>query len=137
MQASSTLLQEIGIDDAEIVQRKIFLSFDADDAALLQELHGVLADKRGDLIEVFYAHLLQFPEIRPLLGDEARLQRLKQAQTTYFDQLTQGHYDHNYVENRLHVGVVHQRVGLTPKWYMSAYCKYMSEVMPHVLAHYH
>ncbi len=36
----------------------------------------------------------------------------------------------------MHVGVAHQRVGLTPKWYMSAYCKYLSEVLPLVLEHY-
>ncbi|MFH2134710.1 MAG: EAL domain-containing protein [Pseudomonadota bacterium] len=136
MQTSSALLQEIGIDDADILQRKAFLSFDEEDAALLKELHGVLASKRGELIDVFYEHLLQFPEIRPLLGDQARLERLKQAQMTYFDQLTQGDYDHAYVGNRLHVGVVHQRVGLTPKWYMSAYCKYMSEVQPLIAEHY-
>ncbi|MDD2700917.1 MAG: EAL domain-containing protein [Sideroxydans sp.] len=136
MPPSSSLLYEIGIDDAEIAQRKAFLTFDEEDAALLLELHGLLKDKRGELIDIFYAHLLQFPEIRPLLGDDVHLERLKQAQLTYFDQLTQGRYDAGYIENRLHVGVVHQRVGLTPKWYMSAYCKYMNEVVPHVLMHY-
>jgi diguanylate cyclase (GGDEF)-like protein/PAS domain S-box-containing protein len=88
------------------------------------------------LADAFYEHLLCFPEIRPLLGDETKLAHLKRAQKMYFSQLTVGCYDHSYVENRLHVGVVHQRVGLTPKWYMSAYCKYLSEVMPLVLDHY-
>ena len=137
MHAPSSLMAEIGIDDAEIAQRQAFLSLDADDAAALREVHAVLATHRDELIEVFYQHLLQFPEIRPLLGDEARLARLKQAQMAYFDQLTQGRYDAGYVENRLHVGVVHQRVGLTPKWYMSAYCKYLGEATPRLLAHYH
>ncbi len=136
MHSPSSLLTEIGIDDADLMQRKSFLSFGEEDFALLRELHSVLADKSGELIEVFYQHLLQFPEIRPLLGDEARLKRLKQAQMSYFDQLTQGEYDQSYVGNRLHVGVAHQRVGLTPKWYMSAYCKYMGEAMPHVMDHY-
>jgi diguanylate cyclase (GGDEF)-like protein len=136
MHTPSSLLAEIGVDDADLILRKKFLSFGKEDFALLRELHDVLEDKSSELIEVFYEHLLQFPEIQPLLGDAARLERLKQAQMDYFDQLTQGEYDHAYVGNRLHVGVVHQRVGLTPKWYMSAYCKYMSEVMPHVLAHY-
>jgi diguanylate cyclase (GGDEF)-like protein/PAS domain S-box-containing protein len=136
MHNTSSLLSEIGIDAAEIAQRQSFLSFDSHDAELLREVHETLSGHRDELIEVFYAHLLRFPEIRPLLGDETKLARLKQAQMAYFDQLTQGNYDAPYVENRLHVGVVHQRVGLTPKWYMSAYCKYLSEVMPHVLEHY-
>ncbi|MDO8206610.1 MAG: EAL domain-containing protein [Gallionella sp.] len=130
------LLTEIGIDETEIAQRQAFLSFDERDAARLKDVHDMLDAQRDHLTEVFYDHLLLFPEIRPLLGDEAKLARLKQAQTVYFSQLTAGCYDLAYVENRLHIGVVHQRVGLTPKWYMSAYCKYLSEVMPLVSEHY-
>ncbi len=130
-----SILAEIGIDAAEIARRQAFLSFDGKDAALLKSLHDMLETHRGQLTEVFYAHLLQFPEIRPLLGDEAKLARLKNAQAVYFGQLTSGTYDLAYVENRLHIGIVHQRVGLTPKWYLSAYCKYLSEVMPLVLEH--
>ncbi|MDD2686572.1 MAG: EAL domain-containing protein [Gallionella sp.] len=131
-----SLLAEIGIDSAEIAGRQAFLSFGEQDAAALKALHNVLEQHRDHLNEVFYQHLLQFPEIRPLLGDDAKLARLKQAQAVYFGQLTGGSYDLRYVENRLHIGVVHQRVGLTPKWYMSAYCKYLGAVMPLMMAHY-
>jgi diguanylate cyclase (GGDEF)-like protein/PAS domain S-box-containing protein len=136
MHTHPSLLAEIGIDDAEIAQRLSFLSMDDRDSALLQSLHGILEGQRERLIEAFYDHLQLFPEMRPLLGDEAKLARMKQSQMNYFSQLTEGRYDRSYVENRLHIGVVHQRVGLTPKWYMSAYCKYLSEVMPVVLEQY-
>lgn len=131
-----SILAEIGIDEHEVARRQAFLSFDEHDATALKSLHDMLETHRGHLTEVFYDHLLRFPEIRPLLGDEAKLARLKNAQAQYFGQLTSGCYDLPYVENRLHIGVVHQRVGLTPKWYMSAYCKYLIEVMPLVLDHY-
>ncbi|MFA6063016.1 MAG: EAL domain-containing protein [Gallionella sp.] len=136
MRSIPALLTEIGIDETEIAQRQAFLSFDERDAARLKDVHDMLDAKRDHLAEIFYEHLLRFPEIRPLLGDVTKLARLKQAQTLYFSQLTAGCYDLAYVENRLHIGVVHQRVGLTPKWYMSAYCKYLSEVMPLVSEHY-
>jgi diguanylate cyclase (GGDEF)-like protein len=131
-----SILNEIGIDTAEISKRQDFLSFDGQDTALLKSLHDMLESHRGELTEMFYEHLLRFPEIRPLLGDEVKLARLKQAQAVYFEQLTAGSYDLAYVENRLHIGIVHQRVGLTPKWYMSAYCNYLSSVMPLVQKHY-
>jgi diguanylate cyclase (GGDEF)-like protein/PAS domain S-box-containing protein len=136
MRTPPALLSEIGIDESEIARRQAFLSFDVQDAQALMALHPMLESKRGQLTEVFYEHLLRFPEIRPLLGDVSKLARLKQAQTAYFAELTAGCYDAAYVENRLHIGLVHQRVGLTPKWYMSAYCKYLSEVMPLILDHY-
>ena len=137
MQHTMQLSGDLGIDDVEIARRKSFLSFDEEDAGLLREVHALLHDHRDELIEVFYEHLLRFPEIRPLLGDEVKLARLKQAQLDYFDQLTQGDYGSSYVGNRLHVGVVHQRVGLTPKWYLSAYCRYLSEITPLVLERFH
>ena len=126
----TALLAQIGIDEDEIARRKQFLSFDERDAETLAALHPALQSRREQLTEIFYEHLLKFPELRPLLGDEAKLSRLKQAQSAYFAELTSGNYDLPYVENRLHIGLVHQRVGLTPKWYMSAYCKYLCEVMP-------
>lgn len=130
MHALYSQLTEIGIDADEITQRHAFLSFSGKDVNLLKSIHAMLETHRDELTGIFYDHLLNFPEIRPLLGDEAKLARLKHAQNIYFSQLTAGCYDQTYVENRLHIGLVHQRVGLTPKWYMSAYCKYLTEVIP-------
>lgn len=136
MQKIPAILAEIGIDDNEIATRREFLSFGELDSLALKALHELLETHRTALTESFYAHLLRFPEMRPLLGDEAKLTRLKQAQSRYFSQLTSGCYDLSYVANRLQIGLVHQRVGLTPKWYMSAYCKYLCEVMPLIIEHY-
>ncbi len=136
MQKIPAILAEIGIDDKEIATRREFLSFGEQDSLALKALHELLEAHRTELTESFYAHLLRFPEIRPLLGDNAKLARLKQAQSRYFSQLTSGCYDLSYVANRLQIGLVHQRVGLTPKWYMSAYCKYLCEVMPLIIEHY-
>ncbi len=136
MQLDSSFMEEIGIDAAEISRRQEFLKFDERDAYLLESMHDILTPHRDELIERFYEHLQRFPEMQPLLGDGFKLARMKRAQANYFGQLTEGRYDQPYVENRLHVGVVHQRVGLTPKWYISAYCNYASEVLPLILKHH-
>ena len=126
----------MNIDEAEITQRQAFLAFDQDDVSLLKSMHGLLLDSSEALIEAFYEHLQRFPELRPLLGDATRLAHLKHAQSAYFSQLTEGCYEQAYVEDRLHVGAVHQRIGLTPKWYIGAYCQYLGEVMPLVLENF-
>lgn len=127
---STFILSEMGIDADEIATRQAFLQFAETDAALLKELHEQITLLHPVLADSFYAHLQRFPEIQPLLGDSNKLERLKRAQAKYFSQLTEGCYDQSYVENRLCVGLIHQRVGLTPKWYMSAYCKYLSDTLP-------
>jgi len=121
---------EMGFDDAEVAVRKEFLEFTEADVSLLKELHVGLETQRNPFSEAFYRHLQHFPQLRSLLDTPERLERLKHSQSVYFSQLTEGEYGLKYVENRLHVGVVHQRVGLTPQWYIGAYRKYLHELMP-------
>jgi diguanylate cyclase (GGDEF)-like protein/PAS domain S-box-containing protein len=123
---------EMGIDDAEVAVRKEFLEFTEADVALLRELHARLDAQRNPFSGTFYRHLQHFPQLLPLLGNAEKLERLKRSQSVYFGQLTEGEYGSRYVENRLHVGVVHQRVGLTPQWYIGAYRKYLHELMPSI-----
>jgi diguanylate cyclase (GGDEF)-like protein/PAS domain S-box-containing protein len=121
---------EMGVDEADVAMRKEFLEFTDADVALLRELHASLEAQRDPFSEVFYRHLQHFPNLLPLLGNAEKLERLKHTQSVYFSQLTEGEYGPGYVENRLHVGLVHQRVGLTPQWYIGAYRKYLHELMP-------
>ena len=121
------LAKKIGLDAAEIDRRKRFLELGDDDIDPLRALHDLLrGDVGGAFVNEFYAHLLAFDETRRLLQDPDRFARLKQAQAAYFDRLTIGLYDASYVEDRLRVGIAHERVGLDPQWYIGAYRKYLS-----------
>lgn len=108
------ILKEMDIDADEISLRKGYLEFSANDEALLKELHGQLNAARPYFIDDFYAHLAAFTPTRTLIPDVPTLERLKQKQSEYFDRLTAGKYDWDYVRDRLRVGVAHQHVGLPP-----------------------
>ena len=124
----------MGIDAQEIDTRKAYLELQQSDANLLQALRPALNPHYDAILEVFYTHLLSFAETRALLGDTAVLEHLKQKQRQYFDALTSGKYDWDYVLNRLRVGLVHEQVGLEPRWYIGSYCKYLTELMPVIFA---
>ena len=126
----AALARAIGIDAQEIIRRKAFLGFDETDVSLLTELHARLQDVSRHLVNDFYTHLLQFEETRRFIPDAPSLERLKQTQAAYFDSLTAGDYGHAYVHQRLRVGIVHQHVGLEPKWYIGAYSKYLIGLQP-------
>ena len=121
------LLRDFGIDEAEVAERKAFLELGDEDVHLLTELHGLLAhtDIRESFLDAFYAHLQAFAGTRALLRDTATIERLKRAQSRYFDGLTAGAYGQDYVRECLRVGLVHERIGLAPKWYLGAYGKYL------------
>ena len=129
---------DLGIDAVEMERRLQFLEFGTRDEALLLDLHHEFA-RRGEsgfFVEVFYRHLLAFEPTRTLLADEAVLARLKRTQGAYFERLTAGDYDFDYLLDRLRIGVVHERVGLTPQWYIGAYSKYLTLLAPRIHDYY-
>lgn len=124
------IARELGLDLRDIVQRKDALDITDADIARLRHIHHRLAPYQQGLVDSFHEYLSNFPELRPFLDDADRMHRLKRAQLAYFNRLTAGDYSVRYIKDRLRVGVVHQRIGLEPKWYIGAYRKYLSELMP-------
>src|SRR2546429_1266028 len=98
-------------------QRKAFVGFTDEDAQLLQEFRPIAAAYADEVVEGLYRQFLQFEETRAFFPDAATLNRVKALQKKYFLELTQGDYGEAYLENRLHIGRVHQQIGLSPRWY--------------------
>ncbi len=124
------MMAALGLDEAGIAARKAFLEFTDEDVARLERLHALLAGTERDFARRFYDHLLRFDETRRFIPDEASLDRLRTTQAQYFDTLTAGIYDADYVRHRLRVGLAHQRIGLETQWYLGAYAKYLSDALP-------
>lgn len=113
-------------------ERKAFLQLDDKDARLLRELSHLLAPSFHERIDRFYDHLLAFEKTRRFLLDEATLRRLRQAQSAYFEKLFAGDFGADYLADRIRVGVAHNRVGLSPAWYIGAYARYVRLLLPEV-----
>ena len=110
--------------------RKAFLRLTSEEERLLPQLQPLITRNMEDLIKAFYRHLLQFEETRRLLSDEIITNRLLAAQRHYLLELVGGNYGSEYQENRLKIGHVHERIGLTPQWYLGAYNLYLSLILP-------
>jgi diguanylate cyclase (GGDEF)-like protein/PAS domain S-box-containing protein len=128
---------EIGFDRQELAARMAFLELGEPDIALLRELNEVIDQDIDTFSDSFYDHILSFPELQALMQDSHTVQRLKHAQSGYFRSLTAGEYGETYIRDRLRVGLVHQRIGLEPKWYIGAYRKYLAEMMDLLWARLH
>ncbi|MGE3807600.1 MAG: diguanylate cyclase [Gemmataceae bacterium] len=115
------LCQQMRIDQDEILARRAFLNFTADDEQHLRLIHEAIADDVDGIIAEFYAHLFQFPQLDRFLNEPAVRQRLQQLQRRYLLELGQHSAGLDYFESRLRTGVVHERVGLEQKWYLGGY----------------
>jgi rsbT co-antagonist protein RsbR len=126
--SKKSLMEEIGMTDREIANRRAFLELGDEDVKALLDIDPVAQNYADPVIEDFYKHLLAFEETRVFFQDSRLLERVKHAQKQYFSRLTQGHYDKAYIEDRLKIGAVHERIGLPVKAYLGMYNFYLRNV---------
>ncbi len=110
--------------------RKDFLSLTPQDEQTLQGLHAAFLEGMPTFVDDFYRHLMLFPEMRELIENDETLARLKKTQARYFESLTSGEYGETYKEDRLRVGYMHARIGLSPGWYLGAYSHFLTNLLP-------
>lgn len=114
-------------------RRKAFVGFSEQDIKNLIALQPVADNYVDEVMERLYEHFMSFDETRRFFTDPQVLNRVKAMQGDYFRALTRGDYGENYLKNRLHIGRVHQRIGLEPRWYMGAYAVYIQLVYARIL----
>jgi signal transduction histidine kinase len=111
-------------------ERLAFLVWEGSDLQLLAELEPLLERHAERFVAAFYRHLLSFEGTRDLLRSPEVKERLLKKQREYLLSLGATPVDDAYVEERLAIGRVHERIGLEPHWYLGAYALYFSLLSP-------
>jgi diguanylate cyclase (GGDEF)-like protein len=115
-----SLTDQLQLHDLEIARRKELLDFSAADVAVLAAARAMIQDQLDAIVAEFYEHLTSIEEVALIIGDAETLHRLRVVLREYIKDLFSGFYDADYVNSRLRIGQVHKRIGLEPKYYLSA-----------------
>ena len=108
------------ISDVGISSRKQVLQLSNDDLKTIASYQDLIVENIDVIVEEFYETQTSDDEIALLIGDADTLQRLISAQRKYVLDLFSGEYEATYVNNRLRIGLIHKRIGVEPKLYLSA-----------------
>ena len=119
-QLDKTLAQQLQITEIEIEKRKNLLGFTEEDALILLACKPTIEKYADGIVKSFYDTQIAVPEIALLIGDAETFRRLYNSMTRYIFDLFDGHYDEEYVNRRLRIGKVHQRIGVPSKYYLAA-----------------
>ena len=115
-----TLLEQMQISDVEILRRMELLSLNKEDLNLLVSNKLIIEENIDVIVDEFYENQTEIDEISLLIRDVDTLRRLRTAQRKYVIDLFSGNYDSEYINNRLRIGMVHKRISVEPKLYLSA-----------------
>ena len=118
---------------ADWESRKRFAGFTDEDAKLLAGMRGNAEQYVDEVIDDLYTQFFAFDETKAFFGDDATTSRVRSMQRDYFLGLMSGEYGEEYLQDRMNIGRVHQRIGLEPRWYIGAYAFYVGSMLPKVL----
>ena len=127
-------MARLKLDAREIESRRAFFELTDDDLARLASLRTFADRHSKEIVDALYELILGHADSRAFFSDEAMVQRVKSLQSEYFMGLFAGRCDVPYVEDRLRVGAVHERIGLQPKWYIGAYSRYLRLLLDRMFA---
>lgn len=121
-----SLFEQLKITPQEIKRRKAYFALTSSDSRAMSAIKPIIAENIEQIVEDFYDQIISFNEMDRLIGDAETLSRLKNYQKNYILSLFDGQYDEEYVHSRLRIGVVHKRIGVDPKFYVSSVNKLIS-----------
>src|SRR5689334_3877254 len=124
-------MAKLKLDERELASRRAFFEIKDEDLDRLRALRPLAERNSQPFVEKLYELILGH-ESRSFFPDEATIAHVKKMQRQYFLGLFDGRCDLAYVEDRLRVGAAHERIGLSPKWYLGAYRRYMHLMLDHL-----
>ena len=125
------------IDEREIDNRRALLQIGSDDEGVMESLDEISRGRLADLVHEITGHFRSFPEAATVLGDDASVEALQNAQLTYFGGVTSGHYDCDFACSRLaqdRAGT--STAGLGPQFYLAAYSLYVRALLREIFVRY-
>jgi len=115
-----SLADQLKINDHEIAYRKELFNIDQKTVQCLKDTKPLVLEHINDIVDNFYKKQKHIKEIELLIGDFETFNRLHASMKRYIIELFEGFYDKEYVNNRLRIGKIHKRIGVSPKLYVSA-----------------
>ncbi len=100
-------LDFIGLNDAKITQ--------------LKRAWPVIEKHLPAMLEEFYRKVMNDDGLAKIIGDPANIEGLKNAQSRHWAKLFEGSFDQSFYDDVRRIGKAHERIGLTPESYVSAY----------------
>ncbi len=85
----------------------------------LREFWTFVLPKLPDILSGFYQHLAVEPSLAKMLGHETP--RLKKAQQSHWEKLFSSRFDDDYFSGVKTIGLIHNKIGLEPRWYIGGY----------------
>ena len=112
------------------------LRIDAEQLAVLKEIRLIIERDSDEIIRKFYDHVTAFPGLKAIIDQFSSVEKLKVTMKKYLLTLFPDKIDEEFIQWRITIGEVHNRINLPPFYYLSANQFLSDEIMPRIFIFY-
>lgn len=106
-----------------------FVGLTNQDILFLKQMQPIMEKNVEAIVTAFYDNLKQIPNLTAIIEQYSSIERLKKTLMQYLLDMVSGEIDQKYVTRRKIIGEVHNRIGLSPEWYIGAYTHIQNKVL--------
>jgi methyl-accepting chemotaxis protein len=114
-------------DNHDRETRLRFMRINSTTSEALREFWPVVEKALPTILERFYKQLTAESVLVKIIGNN-QVSRLVSAQTIHWERLFNGRFDEAYIQGVRTIGLVHNRIGLEPRWYIGGYALVLSDL---------
>ncbi|CAM3531660.1 MULTISPECIES: globin-coupled sensor protein [Thalassospira] len=112
----------------ELKSRLDFIGLDEPKIKQLKRAWPVIEKNLPGMLDQFYHKVMNNAALAKIVGDPSNIDRLKNAQAKHWAKLFDGAFDQSFYDDVRRIGKAHERIGLTPEAYVSAYNFMLGEI---------
>ncbi|SEU30756.1 globin-coupled sensor protein [Paenibacillus sp. NFR01] len=105
----------------ELNEQMRMIDLTEEDLVLLRRLKPIVEQNIDYITEQFYNTVLGVEKLEAIIQEHSSIERLKKTLRQHIIEIFDGKVDEQYIAKRLTIANIHKRVGLEPKWYLSAF----------------
>ncbi len=112
------------------------LRIDSEQLDLVKEVRLIVERDSEEIIRNFYAHVTTLPGLKAIIEQFSSVETLKITMKKYLFSLFPDKINEEFMQWRVTIGEVHNRINLPPFYYLSANQFLCDEIMPRIFKHY-
>jgi rsbT co-antagonist protein RsbR len=133
--ASQLLIQQMGINEANVERRKKIVGLEPADLPRIAAIKDIVIEGTEGHLAAFFDHLATLDEARPLMASRALLEKARQLKREHLIAMVQGDYGSKYVEQRLELGILYAKAGLEMRVFLGAFHMQLKQIGATVMKH--
>lgn len=118
---------------SELTDRLAYYQLEVRDPAF-SRLSKIVESAMSSALDGFYRELGTRKELAGKFSDPAAMDRARRAQAKHWQSAFSEGLGHSFLERSNHIGGVHARIGLEPKWYVGSYARILDDLITATIA---